>query len=137
MSWPVWKGIQRGIRMIGTILIVDDQKGVRRLLEELFKKEGWQVRVAGDGLEAIDMVEEKVPDLVLMDVKMPNMNGLEATHAIIARNPAIPIIMMTAYGEIEVVRQALEAGVKRCISKPFDIVTLRDMVHELMLEVAS
>ncbi|MDD4170907.1 MAG: response regulator [Syntrophomonas sp.] len=123
--------------MRGTILIVDDQKGVRRLLEELFKKEGWEVRIAGDGLDAIDKVEEMVPDLILMDVKMPNMNGLEATQEIMLRNPGIPIIMMTAYGEIEVVKQALEAGVKRCISKPFDIVMLRDMVDKLMIEVAS
>ncbi|MDD4774993.1 MAG: response regulator [Syntrophomonas sp.] len=123
--------------MTGTVLIVDDQKGVRRLLEELFRRDGWQVKVAGDGIEAMDSVEEIIPDLVLMDVKMPNMNGLEATHAIMARNPSIPIIMMTAYGEIEVVRQALEAGVKRCISKPFDIVTLRDMVNELMIDRAS
>lgn len=122
--------------MTGTVLIVDDQKGVRRLLEELFRRDGWQVKVAGDGIEAMDAVEEIIPDLVLMDVKMPNMNGLEATHAIMARNPSIPIIMMTAYGEIEVVRQALEAGVKRCISKPFDIVTLRDMVNELMIDRA-
>lgn len=122
--------------MTGTVLIVDDQKGVRRLLEELFRRDGWQVKVAGDGIEAMDSVEEIIPDLVLMDVKMPNMNGLEATHAIMARNSSIPIIMMTAYGEIEVVRQALEAGVKRCISKPFDIVTLRDMVNELMIDRA-
>jgi len=121
----------------GKILIVDDQKGVRRLLEELFKKEGWEVRSAGDGLEAIQKVEELVPDLILMDVKMPNMNGLEATHEIMERNSGIPIIMMTAYGEIEVVKQALDAGVKRCISKPFDIMELRDMVNKLMMEEAS
>lgn len=123
--------------MSGNILIVDDQKGVRCLLEEVFQKEGWQVRVAGDGLEALDVVERAIPDLILMDVKMPNMNGLEATRAIMARNPGIPIILMTAYGEIEVVRQALEAGVKRCISKPFDIMTLRDMVRELTRELVS
>ena len=123
--------------MSGKMLIVDDQKGVRRLLEELFKKEGWNVRIAGDGLEAIDKVEEMVPDLILMDVKMPNMNGLEATHEIMERNPDIPIIMMTAYGEIEVVKQALDAGVKRCISKPFDIMVLRDLVNQLMIEMAS
>jgi two-component system, response regulator, stage 0 sporulation protein F len=118
--------------MAGRILIVDDQKGVRRLLEELFRREGWEVCCAGDGLEAITKVGEQSPDLILMDVKMPNMNGLEATHAIMQKNPHIPIIMMTAYGEIEVVKQALDAGVKRCISKPFDIMLLRDMVNELM-----
>ena len=123
--------------MHGKILIVDDQKGVRRLLEELFSKEGWEVRVAGDGLEALAKVKELVPDLILMDVKMPNMNGLEATCEIMKIDTNIPIILMTAYGEIEVVKQALDAGVKRCISKPFDIMVLRDMVDNLMMEVAS
>jgi len=124
--------------MQGRILIVDDQKGVRRLLEELFKKEGWDVQIAGDGKEAIHMVEELMPelDLILMDVKMPNMNGLEATRIIMERNFNIPIIMMTAYGENEVVKQAVDAGAKKCISKPFDIMVLRDMVNNLMLEVA-
>jgi two-component system response regulator (stage 0 sporulation protein F) len=125
--------------MRGRILIVDDQKGVRRLLEELFKKEGWDVQIAGDGREAIRKVEELMPelDLILMDVKMPNMNGLEASRIIMEGNSNIPIIMMTAYGEIEVVKQAMEAGVKKCISKPFDIMVLRDMVNKLLMEVAS
>lgn len=120
--------------MKGKILIVDDQKGVRRLLEELFKKEGWDVEVASDGKEAIGMVEERLPDIILMDVKMPNMNGLEASQAILQAHNHVPIIMMTAYGEIEVVKKALEAGVKKCIIKPFDIIVLRDMVNNLINE---
>jgi len=125
--------------MSGRILIVDDQKGVRRLLEELFKKEGWEVQSAGDGQKAIDKVAALMPDLdlILMDLKMPNINGLEATRILMERNFHIPIIMMTAYGENEVVKQALAAGAKKCISKPFDIMVLRDMVNNLMLEVAS
>lgn len=117
--------------MQGKILIVDDQKGVRRLLEELFKKEGWQIAMASDGKEAITKVEEFLPDIILMDVKMPNMNGLEASQVILEKYGDIPIIMMTAYGEIEVVKKALDAGVKKCITKPFDIIILRDMVNEL------
>ncbi|NLV22638.1 MAG: response regulator [Syntrophomonadaceae bacterium] len=120
--------------MKGKILIVDDQKGVRRLLEELFKKEGWDVKVASDGQEAINMVEERLPDIILMDVKMPNMNGLEASQIILQTHNHVPIIMMTAYGEIEVVKKALEAGVKKCITKPFDIIVLRDMVNNLISE---
>lgn len=120
--------------MSGKILIVDDQKGVRRLLEELFKKEGWAVKVASDGQEAIGKVEEELPDIILMDVKMPNMNGLEASQIILEMHGRIPIIMMTAYGEIEVVRKALDAGVKKCITKPFDIIVLRDMVNNLVRE---
>src|SRR5665647_1287483 len=118
--------------MSGKILIVDDQKGVRRLLEELFKKEGWDVKVASDGQEAINKVEERLPDIILMDVKMPNMNGLEAAQIILQSYGRIPIIMMTAYGEIEVVKKALDAGVRKCITKPFDIIILRDMVNNLI-----
>jgi len=121
-----------GFFVEGDILIVDDQKGVRRLLEELFKKEGWTVRVTTDGREALEQVEKKRPDVILMDVKMPNMNGLEASQLILEKYGDIPIIMMTAYGEIDVVKKALDAGVKKCITKPFDIIVLRDMVNELI-----
>lgn len=120
--------------MAKRILIVDDQKGVRRLLEELFKNEGWEVGSAGDGLEAIEKVEQTQPHLILMDVKMPNMNGLDATQTILQHHPDVPIIMMTAYGEIEVAKKALEAGVKRCISKPFDIMVLKDMINQIGID---
>jgi len=123
--------------MPNKILIVDDQKGVRRLLEELFKKEGWSVYIASDGLEAINMVQEIIPDIVLMDMKMPNMNGLESSTLILKQFPDMIIIMMTAYGGMDVVKKALEAGVKRCITKPFDILSLRDLVNELVMDKVS
>lgn len=116
------------------ILIVDDQKGVRRLLEELFKKEGWNVHIAADGLEALDRVQDVDPDIVLMDMKMPNMNGLESSSQILHLYPDMKIVMMTAYGEMDVVKKALEAGVLRCITKPFDILRLRDLVNELVMD---
>lgn len=120
-----------------TILIVDDQKGVRRLLEELFKMEGWNVYTASDGIEAVSQVKASSPDIVLMDMKMPNMNGLESSSQILALCPDMKIIMMTAYGEMDVVKKALEVGVRRCITKPFDILSLRDLVNELVMEKVS
>lgn len=120
-----------------TILIVDDQKGVRRLLEELFKMEGWNVYTASDGIEAVSQVKASSPDIVLMDMKMPNMNGLESSQQILALYPDMRIIMMTAYGEMDVVKKALEVGVRRCITKPFDILSLRDLVNELVMEKVS
>jgi two-component system response regulator (stage 0 sporulation protein F) len=66
-----------------------------------------------------------------MDMKMPNMNGLEASQKILEKHSELTIIMMTAYGEMEVVKKALDAGVKRCITKPFDIMNLRSIVNEL------
>ena len=113
------------------ILIVDDQKGVRRLLEELFKKDGWEVQLAADGKEAVERANEFLPDIILMDMKMPNMNGLEASRIILNNFSDLDIIMMTAYGEMDVVKEALDAGVKRCITKPFDIINLRDTVNQM------
>lgn len=114
------------------VLVVDDQKGVRRLLEELFKKEGYEVNVAVDGRDSIEKVKANTPDNVLMDMKMPNMNGLEASEEIIKYDRNIPIIMMTAYGEMEIVQKALEVGVKKYITKPFDIIDLRNLVREVL-----
>ena len=112
------------------ILVVDDQKGVRRLLEELFKKDNWIVNTAADGREAINKVEFQ-PDIILMDMKMPNINGLEASKQILSLHPDMSIIMMTAYGEMDVIKNALEAGVKKCVTKPFDIMNLKDIVNKL------
>jgi two-component system response regulator (stage 0 sporulation protein F) len=120
-----------------SILIVDDQKGVRRLLEELFKKDGWQIHIASDGKSAIEMLEEISPDIILMDMKMPNMSGIEASQQILARNPEIQIVIMTAYGEMEVVSQALDIGVCKCITKPFDITYLREVIHQLVERKAA
>ena len=119
------------------ILIVDDQKGVRRLLEELFKKDGWEVQLAADGKEAIQRADEFLPDIILMDMKMPIMNGLEASRIILNNISDLDIIMMTAYGEMDVVKEALDAGVKRCITKPFDIINLRDTVNQMAAEKVS
>ena len=113
------------------ILIVDDQKGVRRLLEELFKKDGWEVELAADGKEAVERADKFLPDIILMDMKMPNMNGLEASQIILKKYNNLDIIMMTAYGEMDVVKDALDAGVKRCITKPFDIIDLRNTVNQM------
>ncbi|MGE5397566.1 MAG: response regulator [Chitinophagales bacterium] len=116
------------------ILVVDDQKGVRRLLEELFVREGYQVTIAVDGKESLEIVKNDPPDIILMDMKMPNMSGLEASQEILNINPNMPIILMTAYGEMEVVQRALELGVKRYITKPFDIVVMRNLVKEILSE---
>ncbi len=114
------------------VLVVDDQKGVRRLLEELFKKEGYEVNVAVDGRDSIEKVKANTPDIILMDMKMPNMNGLEASEEIIKYDSNIPIIMMTAYGEMEIVQKALEVGVRQYITKPFDIIDLRNLVRSVL-----
>lgn len=116
------------------IMIADDQKGVRRLLEELFKREGWEVYAALDGEEAIEKVDQFRPSILLIDMKMPNMNGLEASQKILEKNRELAIILMTAYGEMQLIKEALALGIRKCIIKPFDILYLRDEVNRIMDE---
>ena len=120
--------------MKNRVLVVDDQKGVRRLLEELFTKGGYAVSLAIDGRDCVEKVKLSRPDIILMDMKMPVMNGLEASREVLTYDDSIPIIMMTAYGEMEVVQKALEAGVRKYITKPFDIIEIRNMVKDILAE---
>jgi len=120
-----------------TLLVVDDQLGVRRLLAETFKDQGFRVELAANGPEALDKVKERPPSLILLDMKMPGMNGLEVVRAIKQVYPDQAIIMMTAYGELEIVNEALQLGVRECITKPFDIHQLRDLVKRVLDETGS
>lgn len=117
-----------------TMLVVDDQMGVRRLLFEAFGEEGYTVEMAASGQEAIERVKECMPDIILMDMKMPGMNGLEALHEIRKINESVLVIMMTAYGELEIVAEAMKLGIKEYVTKPFDINELRSLVKKVLSE---
>ncbi len=123
--------------MTAKLLVVDDQMGVRRLLFEAFSEEGYEVELAGSGREALDKVRMILPDLILMDMKMPGMNGLETLHEIKKVNDSVPVIMMTAYGELEIVAEAMKLGVKEYVTKPFDINELRGLVKKTLGQVRS
>lgn len=117
-----------------SVLIVDDQLGVRRLLFEALKDEFKNVYMASSGMEAIELVKEFNPDLIVMDMKMPRMNGLEVLKQLRKMKYESPVIMMTAYGELEIVAQATKMGVKKHITKPFDLQDLRQMIKETLEE---
>ncbi len=119
--------------MKANLLVVDDQMGVRRLLYEAFKEEGYEVEVAASGHEALEKVKIAMPDLILMDMKMPGMNGLETLHEIKKINDSAVVIMMTAYGELEIVAEAMKVGIKEYVTKPFDINELRETVKKLVM----
>ena len=113
------------------ILVVDDQMGVRRLLYEAFQEDNNNVIMASSGQEAIEKVKENKPDIILMDMKMPGMNGLEALQEMKKMYDDLLVIMMTAYGELEIVAEAMKLGVKEYITKPFDINELRSLVKKV------
>lgn len=113
-----------------TLLIVDDQTGIRLLLNEVFAKEGFETRLAANGLEALHSVSEKKPDCVLLDMRMPGMSGVEVLKHIKKQHADVPVIMMTAYGEIDLTEEAFAFGAERYFTKPFNIYEVRDAVFE-------
>jgi len=116
--------------------IVDDKPTIRNLLEEFFQQEGFIVHTADDGKKAIDLVQQVNPHLLLMDLRMPDMNGVEALQEIRKVKPEQIVIMMTAYGEEDIVEQAVNLGAYGYISKPFDLYELSTMVTKT-LEMAA
>ena len=117
-----------------SLLIVDDQAGIRLLLNEVFSKEGFETRLAAKWCRrALQSVTEKEPDCVLLDMKMPGIDGVEVLKRLKKEWPQIPVIMMTAYGEVELTEEAIENGAERYFTKPFNIYEVRDAVKEICL----
>lgn len=116
------------------ILIVDDQQGIRLLLNEVFKTEGYETYLAANGIEAIRFIENLQIDCMLLDMKIPGMNGIEILQHLDGMGRKMPIVMMTAYGEARLVEQAKSLGVLHYFTKPFDIFEVRNTVNNLFKE---
>jgi len=103
-----------------TILIVDDEKNYPRILSAVLEEEGFETLAANGGHEALDILDNADIDLVLTDMKMPAMDGIELLEQIKSRDIDIPVIMMTAYGTVEKAVEAMQKGAYNYILKPFD-----------------
>lgn len=110
------------------ILIIDDEKSILDLLKVVFKKEGYQVATVLSASKALELIKEENFDLVLSDIKLPEMNGLEILKLIKEKNPELPVVMMTAYGTIKQAVEALKAGALDYVLKPFDVEELKIVV---------
>lgn len=110
---------------IYSILVVDDDKAHRTMLTTLIKGWGYQVVEADDGQTAVDIVQERYFDLILMDIRMIKVSGLEAMDKIKTFNPSIPVIIMTAYSSIETAVDALKNGAYDYLTKPLDFEKLK------------
>jgi two-component system response regulator HydG len=115
-----------------TILVVDDDHAHRTMLNTLISGWGYAVSEADDGFTAIEEVKESSFDLVLMDVRMVRVSGLEALEAIKAHNPAIPVIIMTAYSSVDTAVKALKQGAHDYLTKPLDFDKLRLTIDRAM-----
>lgn len=115
-----------------TVLVVDDDPAHRTMLRTLLTGWGYRIKEADDGAGAIEMVYEQAFDLILMDIRMVKVSGLEALVEIKAFNPAIPVIIMTAYSSVESAVEALKNGAYDYLTKPLDFDELRLTMERAM-----
>jgi len=115
--------------MKNKILVIDDEIGPRESMRILFK-DNYDVTVARDGEEGIQTLTKDPPDLVILDLKMPGMGGVEVLQKIKAVSPKTKVIILTGYGSPEATRQARELGAVLCLNKPFDIFEIRQIVSD-------
>ncbi len=100
------------------ILIVDDDVDALELMEELFESKGYDPLTASNGIEALNLVRDEDPDMVISDIRMPDMDGMQLLEELSKRYPQIPVIMVTAHGTIEAAVEAIKMGAKDYILKP-------------------
>jgi DNA-binding NtrC family response regulator len=114
----------------GSILVVDDESEIREGLELLLKSEGYQVSSAESGQVGLSRLEERPFDLLLLDVSLPDRNGIDMLKEIHRQDPHLPIVLITAYGSIEMARAAFKSGAMDYITKPWSN-------DELLVQVAQ
>ena len=117
-----------------TVLVVDDDPVIVRLLEVNFEMEGFEVVTAVDGMDGVERCRAAQPDIVVSDVMMPKLNGLELCVAIKA-DPAtdgIPVVLLSAKAQVADIRAGLDAGADDYVTKPFEPLDLIDRVNKLL-----
>lgn len=101
------------------ILIVDDEPNILLSLEFLFKKEGYQVLIARDGEEAFEIIENEIPELIILDVMMPKVDGFQVCSHVKSHYPGTRVIFLTAKSKMKDMQKGLEMGADLFLTKPF------------------
>jgi CheY-like chemotaxis protein len=119
------------------ILVADDDEMVRQVLVRYLAGQGMEVSAASDGQEALDLFSSHPFDLVISDLRMPGMDGLQLLHAIKGLNPAIPFIFISGYGDIPTVVETLKAGADNFLGKPVEMNELAKVVKQALALAAT
>jgi len=114
-----------------TVLVADDNDVAQRLCKRVLEKAGYNVIVAMDGLQAVDVALSQRPSMILMDVAMPGIDGLEAMRRIKAQLPAMPVVIASAHSMASDTDRFLAAGADKVLSKPFRLADLVAIVGQL------
>lgn len=113
-----------------TVLIVDDQESIGLALSRLLSKEGYEVLLANEGEEALDILRENKVNVILSDAKMPKMDGLRLLKASKLIKPEVEVILITAHGTIEKAVGAMKDGAYDFITKPFKKIVIANMIRK-------
>ena len=114
------------------ILIVDDEKNIASSLEGILSDEGYQISVAGDGLDALEKIQSDPPDLVLLDIWLPGMDGIEVLKTLKSHHPEIEVLIMSGHGTIDTAVKATKLGAYDFIEKPFSMDHLTQSVENVL-----
>ena len=118
-----------------TVLIVEDDKNQRLLYEQELKLEGYDVVTASDGKDALEKIQEQLPDLIIMDINMPKMDGIETMGKILGKNREIPVIINTAYSNYK--DNFMSWAADAYIVKSSDLSELKNTVKEVLAKKAK
>ena len=114
------------------ILVIDDEEDTSLIMAEILKKEGYTVHKATDGIEALHEIERESFDLILSDIRMPNLDGMQLLEELSRRNVQAKVIMMTAYAELSTYITANDLGAFEYIRKPIDLFDLRLIIRKAL-----
>src|SRR4026209_2734195 len=121
---------------MSNLLIVDDELGMRQFLTHLFQREGHDVRVAESGRKAMALLKEEPADLIISDVKMPDMGGIDLLRAARELLPQVEVVLMTAFANVETAREAFLLGAYDFVQKPFDNDLLKEVVTRALEKIS-
>ena len=114
------------------ILIVDDEKNIVSSLTAILSDEGYEVSMTDDGVEALEIIQKDPPDLVLLDIWLPGMDGIEVLKTLKTYNPGVKVLIMSGHGTIDTAVKATKLGAQDFIEKPFSLDRITESVENAL-----
>ena len=116
------------------ILIVDDEKNIVSSLTSILSDEGYEVSMAGDGIEALELIQKDPPDLVILDIWLPGMDGIEVLKTLKSYNLGVEVLIMSGHGTIDTAIKATKLGAQDFIEKPFSLDRITESIKNILQE---